>query len=242
MRGQHTYQIVALPALGVLGSVPPMASAQLMEHLADSDGPRALVEALLLLDDLLQREAYLAGEIEQVTPAVLSSEQTRNEVALPAYLAPPPGAPPRAVKVDGLWEDYFRYAADTATQRRSAFLAGWIGHEVALRNALVVMRARQLALEASDYLVATELADSDQDLTPVMSEWAAAPTPLAGLRVLVKARWAWISHHEAWFTFNDDEMVAYAGKLALLQQWRRSAQGAEAGASPDESNSLSQSV
>lgn len=236
MKPESCYCIVALPALGELGSTPPLWPAQLLEHVADSPGPRALVEALFLFDDLLQREAFLAGEREKVSPVVLTPGQTRNENTLPAYLAPGTEDVPRALKADGLWDACFRHAEDVARRRGSAFLAGWVGHEVALRNALAVARARRLGLDESDYLVATDLAASDEDFTKVLSTWTAAPTPLAGLRVLIEARWAWLAEHDAWFTFRDDELAAYAARLMLLKQWLRLAEAKEGSSAAEKTN------
>ncbi|MCJ7542993.1 MAG: hypothetical protein MUP47_00235, partial [Phycisphaerae bacterium] len=102
-----------------------------------------------------------------------------------------------------------------------SFLAQWVGYEVALRNALAAARAQALGLEAADYLVATDLGQADGDLSAVVGEWAAAPNPLAGLRVLDAARWDWLAWHDAWFSFQDDELIAYAAKLVLLDRWQR---------------------
>ena len=205
MKGDLHYYISALPALGELDSEPPLTPAQ------------------------LQREAFLAGEIEDVSPVVLAPQQARNEAPLPPYLVATDPEASGALQGDRCWETCFRYTADVARRQASTFLAAWVGHEVALRNALAAARARRLGLEESDYLVAEDLADPDADFTPVLSEWTSAPTPLAGLRVLIAARWAWLSEHDAWFSFRDDELAAYAAKLLLLLQWRRVAEADEAG-------------
>jgi len=218
------YDITSLPVLGELGSTPPLRASQLFEHLAESPGSQILIEVLFLLDDLLQREAFLAGEVDKVDPVVLTAAQARNEEPLPDKLAGGSEVAARAVQADNLWEAYFRHAAKIADQCSSAFLAGWVAWEVALRNALAIERASLLGLESTDYLVAVQLADGAEDLGDVLSQWASAETPLAGLGVLTRARWAWITEHEAWFTFKDDELAAYAAKLMLLGQWHRLAQ------------------
>jgi hypothetical protein len=100
--------------------------------------------------------------------------------------------------------------------------------EVAVRNALAAARARRLGLEESDYQVAADLAHSDEDLSPVLGEWEAAPTPLAGLRVVIRARWSWLDRHDAWFSFSVDELLAYAARVMLLEQWRRTEEKEEA--------------
>jgi hypothetical protein len=215
------YRVSALPTLGDLGTVPPLSPADLVEHVADGRRPRLLIEALLLFDDLVQREAYLAGEVRSVWPAVLAPGQVRSEQPLPDYLAAEEEPSALLVSADAVWAAYFRHAAATAERLGSPFLAEWVSHEVSLRNALVAARARALGLDPAHYLVEPDLGRSDEDFGPVISEWAQAPDPLAGLRVLDRARWTWLTEHDGWFTFADDELAAYAAKLILLIRWQR---------------------
>ncbi len=223
MSGRHHYLLSSLPHLGEPGSRPPLSSGELLERVVESDGPRELVQVILLADDLLQREAALAGELdaEHAAPAVLTPAQARGEEPLPAGLAPEAPEAPRAVEADVTWVAYFRQAATTAERRQSAFLASWVAYEVALRNALAAARAKALGLEAQDYLVAPELAADEDEGAATVAEWAGASDPLAGLRVLDRSRWRWLTEHEGWFSFADDEVAAYAARLALLHRWHR---------------------
>jgi len=221
MAPRNFYLGSSLPPLGDLGSTPPLALADLAEHVREFAGARSLVEAILLGDDLLEREALLAGERTEVAPAVLTAAQARNEAPLPEYLVGEEGEAPRRIAADALWEAYFRHAAAVARRRTSAMLAQWVAHEVAMRNALAAERAKALGLEPADYVVAPDLAEADPDLGALVAEWAAAPDPLAGMRVLDHARWRWLLDHEGWFTFADDEVAAYAAKLMLLHRWHR---------------------
>lgn len=45
---------------------------------------------------------------------------------------------------------------------------------------------------------------------------------------MIRARWAWIERHDAWFSFAVDEMLAYAARVMLLEQWRRTEENKEA--------------
>jgi hypothetical protein len=217
----HNYYFVsALPVLGDLGTPAPMSLADLEEHVAASPRPRALVDVLLLGHDLLEREALAAGEIHEVAPAVLTPAQMRNEEPLPPELAPEGEPAAHRVAADTVWAAYYRRAAAVAQQTGSPFLTAWVGYEVALRNALATARAKALGLEPADYLVAEDLGDPDPEFGLLLSEWAAAATPLAGLQILDEARWAWLIEHEAWFSFGDDELAAYAAKLILLVRWQ----------------------
>ncbi|MFW5692667.1 MAG: hypothetical protein ACOCWL_00485 [Thermoguttaceae bacterium] len=221
MRIDRYYYLSALPAPGGLGSAPPMGPAQLLEHVGEETPRGKLVGTVFLLGDLLEREAFLAGEIEQAEPTVLTVRQVRNEAPLPEYLAPQAEADTGKLEADALWEAYFRHADEVGRTLGSPLLCRWVGFEAAFRNALAEARAKRLGIEGAAYLVATDLAESGEDFSAVLSEWAAAPTPLDGLRATLRARWEWLAVNDAWFSFSDDELVAYALRLMLLEQWRR---------------------
>ena len=221
MAGRHYFLLASLPHLGEPGAGAPLTGRELLERVVEAGGPRTLIEALLLEDDLVQREALLAGEIDQAEPVVLSVEQLRDEQPLPETLGAGPDQPPGRVAADAVWAAYFHHAAGVVRRCGCGFLAARVGFEVALRNALAEARAKSLGLDAAEYLVAETLADRDADLTGVLSEWAAAAHPLAGLRVINQARWNWLTEREAWFTFGDDELAAYAAKLMMLHRQRR---------------------
>lgn len=231
MQTARHFYITTLPALGGLGSDPPMGLVDLIEHVGEYKQWREQVEAIVLLDDLFQRESLLAGEIEDVEPAVLAVQQARGEAPLPDLLfSAVEHDQTAAIEADLLWEKYFRYAHALGRSKGGRFLVRWVEFEVTLRNALATARSRRLGLEETGYLIAADLIDQGEDLSPVLSEWEAAPTPLAGLRVVIRAHWAWIEQHDAWFSFSVDELLAYAARVMLLEQWRRSAEKEEVAA------------
>ncbi len=220
MGGANYYLVTALPRMGALGSDPPMRLRDMLRHAADGAVARELVTAVLLADDLMKRQAILAGELEQAEGVILTDAQLRDEAPLPGHLAPPgrqddPGAP------DAVWSAYFRHAAATAASTGSEFLAAWVGYEVGLRNALAEARARALGLEGANYLVATDLSAGEMEFSAAIAEWSSAADPLEASKALDRARWNWLAQHDGWFSFSDDELAAYAAKLALLHRWRR---------------------
>lgn len=220
------YLLTSLPSLGGLGTTPPLSFAELMEQVEDDRARRKLVGSLILMDDLQQREAQLAGELSEVDPAVLTIQQVRGETDLPDYLDPAADDAldtSRGFPSDWLWERYFRHVQAVAQELDNRFLQAWVRFEVGLRNALATVRAKRLDLEPADYLVAPDVSAAPEsfDFDPVLGEWAAAATPLAGHRVLLRARWDWLEEQDAYFTFRDDELAAYAARLLLLHHWRR---------------------
>jgi hypothetical protein len=223
MMGENHYLMSALPSTGELGTAPPVSARQLLEHVSINTDVTTLLEALFLLDDLVQREAFLAGEIQKVEPIVLTQDQARNEAPLPEYLAGEEDEE-KSRSVDDLWDRAFHHVADVARRQGSDFLLSWVRHEVSLRNAFARARAKALELDEINFVVAVDLNDPDVDFEGLINEWSSARTPLDGYRVLLRARWEWIGAHDSWFKFSDDELVAYAAKIMLLDQWYRLAE------------------
>jgi hypothetical protein len=228
---RHYYLATALPALGELGSHPPLRLDELAERLAGTSAA-PLAEAILLEEDLIQREACLAGELAEPRPVVLTADQVRGRAALPSPLGDGPEAS-TAAGGDALWAAYWHHVAAVAEARRSAFLAAWVGAEVALRNTLAAARARALGLDASRYLVAPDLGAPRPREDDLVARWAAAPNPLAGLQLILRSRWAWLAENEPWFSFSDDELAAYTARLALLHRWYRAAHVRDHDHAPD---------
>ncbi len=222
---RNDYLLSTLPALEPIGSIPPMSKSELLEQVADSNGPVRTVEMILLNDDLIQYEAFLSEETDQdkIDLAFLSLEKAENEPVLPDFLLPEEEnqEEDKRLAIDGIWSRYFHHAKKIAKRNNSKFLKAWIGFEVGLRNALTEIRSHILDLDAEAYLVTPELADTDMDYSNIISSWSAAPTPLAALEVLDKVRWEWLEENGSWYSCSDDEIEVYAAKLILLHHWRR---------------------
>ncbi len=217
----HYYFLTSLPTLPSLGEAPPLSLAEFHDRAGDEVGVSPAVGAVLLEHDLTQRASVLAGEADEAVPVVLSVAQARGEDPLPAFLlAEEDEGGTRPVGDDAMWERYYRYVAATAGRTGCGFLRDWVGFEVALRNALVVARAKVLELSADGYIVAPDLADSGADVSPIVQNWSAACDPLAAQRSLDDGRWTWLSDNGGWFSFRVDEAAAYARALVLLHRWR----------------------
>lgn len=223
MAGDNYYALSALPVLDPPPAEPPLALSDLV---AGSPRGRAaeLVRCVVLSDDLLQREATLAGELPKPDPAVLSAEQAAGDAPLPDELAPVEESGWTRIPADAIWTAYYRHAATVARTLGSRFLAQWVAWEVTTRNALAVARARALGLDPEGYLVATSLVDGSGEAEALAASWTAAGHPLEGFRGLIAARWRWADEQAPWFTFRDDELAAYAVKLVLLHRWLRASE------------------
>ncbi len=224
---RHFYLMCVLPDLGPLGSVPPVDKRELLALVTESGGPADIVRVLLLSDDLVQREAVLAGEIGPVQAdlAVLSHGGSNDAPSLPPNLAPAQADDPEdtgtLIAADRIWCRYFHHTAEMAQMTHTPFLAAWVGFEVGIRNATAKARAEAQGLDPGHYMVATGLADPKIPFDHIVAQWAAALNPLKGLEVLERARWNWLTEHENWYSFSDDEVAAYTAKLMILHRWRR---------------------
>lgn len=216
-----------LPDLKFPGNVPPVNKRELLAVVTESGGPADVVKALLLSDDLLQRQAVIAGEIEvdQADLAVLDLGERDKVPSLPRFLEPVQKDEPEISgslsTVDQIWRRYFHHAAKVAQMTHTPFLAAWVGFEVGLRNALAKTRAKMMGLDPGPYMVAPELVDSKIPFDNILAEWTAASNPLKGVEFLERTRWEWLTEHEQWYRFSDDEVAAYTAKLMLLHRWHR---------------------
>lgn len=225
MGADNYYSLTALPVLDPPPAEPPLALAEFSARLPVGR-PRELARCVILADDLLQREAALAGELPTPAPVVLTVEQMAGNSPLPGELGPSSdgGASPARVAADAIWSAYYRYAARRARELHSRFLEAWVVWEVTTRNALAMARARALELDPDAYVVARSLVDGSRESEALATSWASADHPLDGFRSLLAARWRWADRNEPWFTFRDDEFAAYAAKLVLLHRWLRASE------------------
>ncbi len=214
MAGQFYYLITSLPALNELGSPPPLSGADYVEMIDESAVAQDLVQVVLLSDDLLQMQSYQSGEIESVSPAVLTVAQVSGDEPLPDYLV----AESTSSETNSLWKAYFAYAQGVADRYGCEFLDLWLKYEIGMRNALTAARARKLGVEAEDHYIGRDYA-SGEDFTALVNEWSNAENPMSGMMILDKARWNWLSENDSWFKFTYDELVVYAARLLLLKRW-----------------------
>ncbi len=223
---RYDYLLSALPGLDTFGANPPMSKQDLLDRLSEAEGPVQTVQVLLLMDDLVQREAILSGElpIDQAGFAILSDVDADNMPVLPTCLLTelgPDSQDSARLNVDAIWGAFFRYAWTTAQRSGSPFLKAWVKFEVGLRNALAAARAHALELDPLAYQVTPDLADSSADFSGALAAWSSALDPLSALEALDKARWEWMEENGKWYSFQAQELEAYAAKLVLLHRWRR---------------------
>ena len=215
MSDHYYFILTALPALPELGEAAPMDLRQFRRLTCEEASAAAMVDAVLLEQDILSREAVLAGEIEQADGVVLTNAQVAGDEPLPESLTPPTDRRYR-IAADAVWEAYYRYV----NRFESPFLREWAGFEVSLRNALAEERAGKLGLDVHGYLVAEDLAGDADSVADAVSAWGNAPDPLSALKVLDRRRRQWLEEHSRYFSFAADELLAYARELMLVNRWQ----------------------
>jgi len=224
---RYFYILCALPGLKTFRDPPPVGKQKLLSLVTESGGPSDIVRALLLYDDLIQREAVLAGEIEpfHTDPAVLTSRQAKADKPLPEFLISEyefeSETPAKLIATDPIWRNYFHHVSEIAKINHSDFLQDWVEFEVGLRNALAKIRAVALKLDPKPYMVAPELENSGISFENILADWTGASNPLKATEVLDRARWNRLTKYEQWYNFSSDEIGAYTAKLMILHRWRR---------------------
>lgn len=219
------YLVTALPPLPPLGGVPAWGPAQLLEHVAGSPRAGELLGLVFLKGDLRRREAHLAGEQRHDAPAVLSLAQVRGEAPLPPAIAVEvDGLSPRDA-ADAVWGAYFRHVAARAEALNSPLLAAWVQREVGLKTALARARSALFGLEPT--APAAELGLDASGLAAAVAAWSQAPDALSALKILDLAQLAWIGQHEPWFSFSDEELLAYGMRLEVIRRWQRLARAGQ---------------
>jgi hypothetical protein len=224
---RHFYILCFLPEIKTFHDPPPISKQKLLSVVKESGGPTEIVQLLLLNDDLIQREAVLAGEIERdnTNPVVLSFEQSKAKEPLPDFLVSGQEKQDESannrILGDRTRHNYFHHVLKIAKIHRSQFLKAWVEFEVGLRNALARVRAKALKLDPKPYLVAPELENPKLSFKNILADWNKASNPLEATEVLDKARWDRLMELEQWFSFSSDEIFAYTAKLMILQRWRQ---------------------
>lgn len=232
MPADNYYLLTVLPSLADPPAEPPMSPQAMLDMVEHAPRAKQLAATIFLSDDLQLRQAVQAGEVppDQAEPVVLSPEQVRDEAPLPDELVCEDGGEDvdsaGQLAADRVWAAYFRHAK--AVAGGSDMLTEWVRYEVGLRNALALARAKALELDASRYLVEPALGLDEDEFDSLMAEWSGAGDPLAGLKILDNARWAWIAEHAGHYTFGDDEIAAYAARLVILHRWKRIAAAEQA--------------
>lgn len=217
------YYLSYLPSLDRLDRRAPVDGPALLDLLTSGGAlTRAgrMARVILLGDDLLRRESVIAGQVADPAPAVLSEKQATGEEPLPEYLAiSRTEEETGSTLTDAIWAGFFTYAARVAGETGSAFLHSWVAFEVSLRNAVAEKRAETLGLDPADYRVVPERGGID--VSREIARWAEAESrnPLDGQKALDTARWEWLDENGRYFSFEDDEIAAYAARLTVAQRW-----------------------
>lgn len=219
MVGHYYFILTSLPALPDFGEASPMGLREFRRLACEDASAAPLVDAVLMEQDLLLREAVLAGQIERAGGVVLANEQVAGDEPLPDFLTPPADRQYR-VAADAAWEAYYRYVCRSAAEHHSPFLREWAVFEVTLRNALAEERAGKLGLDVHNYLVADDLSGNVDSVADTVSEWAEAPDPLSAMKLLDRRRRQWLEEHSRYFSFAVDELLAYARGLVLVNRWQ----------------------
>jgi len=185
----------------------------------ESDMPlRRLVEAVLLMRGAINIVMALEGK-EASYFASLSRAEVRGPEFYPEFAETVPAeSGPSAAVADQLWENYFRYALDTAATYGSTLLAAALRWEIGLRNAIVTRRASALDIDAKERLVLEDEGLSIENYDPLFEKIdlaRAAPRDIE--RALGQVRLEKLDELSPWASTDREAIVSYAIKLLILK-------------------------
>lgn len=226
MSGINHYLLAALPALGALGSKPPLGVADFLEFISSNNQALELAKVIALSDDLVQREAFRQGEPLSLELAVLTTAEVEGEIEWLKPLEHEESGAGLAIAADEIWERYFAYGEKVARRRGSEFLARWLAFEGNLRNELVKWRGKIVQKDTKKYLVG-HAGETGDEYEVLLAELNASPTPQAAAWAVERFRWRWLEQHDGWFSFGNDELAAYGARLLILRRWLRLSEAAQ---------------
>jgi hypothetical protein len=157
-----------------------------------------------------------------------------GEDPLPEPWAGPLG-PAGRVPADARWAAYFDWILAAAAATGSELLRRWADWELCLRNELTRCRAEQLGVEVDRALFLPGREVDPGDLLLAESAGSAlrhAGDPLAAQEAVDRIRWRWVARHDPSYSGSDDELVAYAIRLTLVERWHHIAQRQAGGGAP----------
>lgn len=91
--------------------------------------------------------------------------------------------------------------------------------ETALRNALVVMRAKKKGVKPELFLREEEGRKGERDMSHLLSLLQSAAHPMERERILDKARWDFLEELELEHYADLDALYIYCRKLMILEKW-----------------------
>lgn len=224
--GAYYFLACLLPPLpAALGEKMPRAFAELSglarRHIHEGDAP--VLQALLGVIDAINGEHRELGRDVFVPGGLVSREDLEAGRDLPEFLREFLDAKERGIHraspVDRLWDAYYAYALEVARKARSRFLGQYLSWEVALRNQLVVQRAKERNLPAEDFLVLPHV--ETHDFGNLIAQLKSRKNPLAAEQYLDEERLKHIYRCEGTSPFSLDAILAYLSRAAIYGRWER---------------------
>ncbi len=212
MGGVNYYLLASLPALGELGTPPPLSYRDFLTAIEVNKRARLFASLVALEEDLLclQSTEQTAADL-----FVLPDKNLSRSGALRLFF--PQSACPQSDDLDVIMPAYFEALRKKARELRSSFISEWVRFEVSLRSAIGRARAQKLGVEYRE----TPAVEADRDLTALAADWSAAENAVDGALLVEGVRWSWLTAHDRWYQFTDDELIAYGTKLLSLLRWER---------------------
>lgn len=217
--------MTALPPLPDNVAPLPVPFRSIVEQVLEETGGTSheeLVLAVLFIVDTANAQHIILGHDSFDERGVCSREDFDTIFNLPPFIqeimSSDDGSGHDQI-VKNLWEGYFQYLLETASEKGSAFLRNFSEFEVGIRNAVAKQRAETLGLDSEAAQVASgENASLFHGLVMKASE---AEDPMKRELVIDNERLSLYRELEGIDGFSIDALLAYIAGALLIDSWSR---------------------
>lgn len=215
MKTRLYYLMSFLPPLPPLGEPPPISAGEVLLKIFEQESAKdlKLVAEVFDFEAQLFRAAYvrLLGHTSVGdTVGAFSIDSQAPPFLVDVFLKDPQEIGEDAWFTE-LLEQHLNFMEGVGKNIDSPLLIRWTRWERSLRRQLSEARRRS---ESETHVKAS--VEGEWNHGALIAEWSAASDPLAGERLLDKARMEFIDQESMRYSFTIDELVAYLLKLGLL--------------------------
>jgi hypothetical protein len=224
--GKYYFLTSVLPAMPVsLGDKPalsfPEISRMVQRNIEPEDAP--LSNALLMMIDVSNFEAVHQERHVFFEGGTLTRQEIEHKQNLPLFIQAFLDEKDRGVRrpylFDALWEGYYGYVYSLGQELDCRFLVDYISWDISLRNQLVMLRSKEGAREADDYLLLPHI--GGHDLSGLLAQVKNQKNPLLAERVLDEERLKHVFHCEGIDPFSVDAVLAALERARIFDRWEK---------------------
>ena len=221
MSGENYNIISRLPVLPDFGAEPPLGFKECLDSF-ENENPKVaqlakiyainvdLPSSAPLMDGSMRPGVVLVpGDFKDFTRIKrFFSKSTVEKVEFPEDL-----------DLEKSFELYFRLAELEGEESDSKLFSDWVIFEVSFRNFIAKARAKKLHIPEMPKKILRELVQPFA-FEKFESDFLNVSDPIKEIELSESLRYQWLLDNDAWFSFSDDELLAYCMKLLCLERYQ----------------------